>query len=355
MFKLTGTQGQDRILGDRAELQPPPSRLLKVAAFIVRAGLLLAVAGFLFIQLSKIGWGQVLISLPDQPVFYLLIGLHFMLIPTVELMIFAPLWRGSGLAKGAYFQTFLRKQALNDTVIGYSGDAYLLWWGRRQLGLNPTWVFHTVKDTTLLSAACSSMVTLLVASVLFFLGYLDPLLSGLPDAVPLLLGGLGAGALVIPLLALLGRRILGLPGDQIRRVCKLHVARQAISEGLLILQWSIALPNVPFSIWLALSAARMVITRVPMMPNKELTMLALALGLSQQLEQVLPSAAALAGLFLARATLIQLLNAGVLIVSSASVVKFRSAATIAGGDDETAGPGVPDQSDGPSGPVHSSG
>lgn len=354
MFGPKGIQSQQPVSDDTANKRLTSPRLLKTTTLVIKSVLLVAVAIFLFLHLSEIGWQQVLNSLPDQPVFYLLIGLHFMLIPAAELMIFDPLWRGSGLGKFEYFRVFLRKQALNDTVIGYSGDAYLLWWGRRQLGLDPKWVFHTVKDTTLLSAACSSAVTVLVTSGLFAFGFLDPLLLGLPDAIPMLLVGVGAGALVIPILALFGRKILGLNASHIRRISKLHVGRQIISEALLILQWSIALPGVPIGIWLGLSAARMVVTRIPMMPNKELTMLALALALSQQLEETLPSSAALAGLFLARAALIQLLNAGVLTMSLASVLKFRAAGASEDVDDETVVPHASDQSVGPSGPERSS-
>ncbi len=352
MIRLRGIQLTS---ADTATKRPTSLWLLKASTTVLKPVLLVAVAVFLFNQLSEIGGlRQVLTSLPDQPVFYLLVGLHFMLIPAVELVIFAPLWQDSKIGAASYFRTFLCKQALNDTVIGYSGDAYLLWWGRQRLSLDARWVFHTVKDTTLLSAACSSLITLLVASGLYALGYLDPLLSGLPNAIPLLFAGIGTGAVIIPVLALFGRKILGLPINQVRRVCQLHAARQIISETLLILQWSIVLPGVPLSIWFGLSAARMVVTRIPMMPNKELTMLALALGLGQQLGEMIPSVSALAALFLARAAVIQLSNAGVLIGSSASLLQFRVAASNEAGDGETAAPHVPDQLAEPSSPVHSS-
>jgi len=331
------------------------SRAIKKAGSALKLLLFLSVGAFLLHRLSAIGWDNVLGALPAEPVFYLLLILHFLLIPSAELLVFDPLWRDSQTPRHTRFLAFLRKQALNDTVLGYSGDAYLLWWGRRNLGIGKTRIFHSIKDSTLLSAACSSSLAVLVAGTLYMFGYLAPLTANLPDAAPMFVGVLGLSVLVIPLLALFGRKILGLSDQDVRRICSVHVTRQLISEALLILQWRIVLPDVAISVWLGLVAARMVVTRVPMIPNKELTMLALAAGVAGQLEGHIPSAAALAGLFLARAGVMQILNGLVLTVFSLPALRRQFGPISAGDDAETVSPDVPHRSDEPSNPAHSSG
>lgn len=339
----------------------PLWRLLTGSAAVKKAGkavkllLLLAVAIFLVYRLSAIGWQDVAGSLPDEPLFYLLLVLHFCLIPATELTIFSPLWRESKRPPRTRLLAFFRKQALNDTVLGYSGDAYLLWWGQRHLGIDKTQVFHSVKDTTLLSAACSSTLALLVAGTLFIFGYLEPLTANLPNAAPVLIAAFGASVLFVPLLSMFGGKILGLSGQDIRRICSLHIGRQLISEALLVLQWTVVMPDVALSVWLGLIAARMIVTRVPLMPNKELTMLALAVGVAGQLEAHIPSAAALAGLFLARAGGMLLLNGAVLTVFSLPGLRRQFGSLSASADDETVSAGAPRRSDAPSNPVHNSG
>ncbi|MCJ9428833.1 hypothetical protein [Kordiimonas marina] len=279
----------------------------------LQIGLMVALVVYLFDRLSDIGWHEVLANLPTTPVFYIVLILNFLLLPASELLIYRPLWPTPTPPAGMTLAALMRKQAFNDAVIGYGGEAFFFLWGRRHLGLTAGKVFSLIKDNNIISAATSSSAALLIVLLFAAIGQLKMITGGAPEALPYIAGALGIGILVVPLLMLFGRHIIKIPRKQAWRVAGLHFGRIILFESLLITQWSVVLPDVPVSTWVGFIAAKMVLTRIPLMPNKELMLLGLAVTISKHVQA---GEAALAGLFLAGTAISQILNVSVFLGTS---------------------------------------
>ncbi|GHF10806.1 hypothetical protein GCM10017044_00610 [Kordiimonas sediminis] len=291
-----------------ASIDPDLSK--KIGA-VLQLTLLVLLVWYLLGRLSDLGWRDVLANLPTNPLFYAIFLFNFLLFPTSELLIYRRHWRPHAPSDKALFFAFLRKQALNDAVLSYSGEAFLFLWGRRNLTLGAHKIFAIVKDSTLLSAAVSSSATFFIVLIFWYTGGLETLLNGIPTSLPYIAAALTVGILVVPILLVFGKRILQHSRKELRRIAGMHFLRMMLFESLLIAQWSLILPEVPLLTWVGFIAAKLVLTRIPFMPNKELILL----GLAVTLVAYIPTPeAALAGLFLANTALSQISNLLVIIV-----------------------------------------
>jgi hypothetical protein len=66
------------------------------------------------------------------------------------------------------------------------------------------------------------------------------------------------------------KQLFSLPRNDLSFALKMHLARIAIATVCMALMWHAALPNVAVGLWLALAALRMLISRLPLVPNKDL-------------------------------------------------------------------------------------
>ena len=104
-----------------------------------RLALMLAVISFLIYQFSKIGWLEIMKSLPTNPLFYLLFLMRYFALPLSEQLIYRlsikfPFKEG--------FKVFVTKKILNSDLVAYSGEAYIYGWAKRSLKLDRKQVFH---------------------------------------------------------------------------------------------------------------------------------------------------------------------------------------------------------------------
>lgn len=288
---------------------PAFEKISKVAQFALLIGLCV----YLFARLSDIGWEQVITNLPVTPWFYLIFLLNFLLLPASELLIYRPLWPTAQTSNKEMFLAFMRKQALNEAVIGYSGEAFFYFWGRNKLGIDSKTVFAAIKDNNILSAAVSAIAAMLIVVLFAVFGELQTFLDQAPAALPYIVGTIGVTVLLVPLLALFGKKIIQISASSAARVAALHFGRICLFESLLVLQWSLVLPTVSIGTWIGFVAAKMVLTRIPLMPNKELMLLSLAVTLSEYVEA---PEAALASLFLTATALSQSANVTVFVLTS---------------------------------------
>ncbi|TNE63591.1 MAG: hypothetical protein EP335_09085 [Alphaproteobacteria bacterium] len=267
---------------------------------------------YLVRELSTIGWEELWENVPTAPAYYFILLTSFLLLPYSELLIYRPLWpnfRSKGLA---VLVILLRKQALNDVIIGYSGEAFFVLWAKQNIGISMKAAFNVIKDNNLISAAVSALAALVI--VLFFTlsDQLAVLTQHNHGALPFIIGAMSFGILLVPFLVLFGRRIITLSKRRILRIATLHSARIFVFESLLLIQWSIVIPDIPLGVWVGFIAARMVLTRIPLLPNKDLILLGLAVTLSEYLPD---AGAAVGALFLTSSAITQLLNTMVLMVT----------------------------------------
>jgi hypothetical protein len=72
------------------------------------------------------------------------------------------------------------------------------------------------------------------------------------------------------------RQIFSLPRADLRFIFAMHIARLVVATGLSALLWHLALPQIPLVWWLLLATIRLLISRLPFVPNKDVVFAGLA-------------------------------------------------------------------------------
>ena len=258
---------------------------------------------------------KVLAGLP--PAVWPTLLLLYLVQPLCDLAVFRRLW-GLPLAG---FEALLRKTVINEVVLGYSGEAYLYVWARRA-ARSVVAPFQAIKDANIVSALLGNLATLgLAALSATHLRELD-----LDQRLgPALWSGLIPVAISIGLLVF-GRRVFSLSPGRLLFVGCAHALRLVVTIALTALIWRMALPQVAPDLWLVLLAVRYLVSRIPLLSNKELVfgnLVLLLLGAHAPVA-VLLAALALAMLFLHLAVIIAL--------GAADLVRaLRAAARATGG------------------------
>ncbi len=189
------------------------------------------------------------------------LALFYLVQPLSDFMVFRRLWN----LPFAGFPALLRKNVINEVVLGYSGEAYLYVWARRasNAALAP---FAAIKDANIVSALLGNLFTLgLVAICATQLRdlELDRRLG------PALWSGLIPVAISVGLLAF-GRRVFSLRLGQLLFVAATCGIRLVAASALTVLIWHLALPDVALGMWFVLLAVRYLVSRIPFLSNKDL-------------------------------------------------------------------------------------
>ena len=267
------------------------------AALGFSGALLIAV----ILQLSKDGLAPLAEALPTTPLFYLALIGSYAALPTFDWLIFRRLWRlpASGIVP------VLKKRVSNDVMFGLAGEAYLYLWARARTNIAAA-PFGAVKDVSILSALAGNVMTLAL------------LIAALPMAMrvdftvdPRLL--IGSGAIVVGtslLMLLLRRRIFSLPRRDLLATFALHMVRITLSTSLLALAWYAALPSIGAETWLLFAALRLLVSRLPLIPSRDLLFAAAAVFLTGAEQSIGPVVAMSAGLFLTANLTLGILLAG---------------------------------------------
>ncbi|TCP35865.1 hypothetical protein [Sphingomonas sp. BK235] len=200
-------------------------------------------------------------TVPDSPGFYVFFLLSYFALPVCDFVIFRRLWR----VPAAAFLALNKKRIANDILIGYSGDAYFYAWARARLEMVAA-PFGAVKDVSIVSGITGNLTAILLGAVALPLGYelIDP------DLVRIMLWSLGL-ALAVPILAVaFSSRVFSLPRRDLWFIFAIDWLRITITSVTIALAWSYAIPSVAVGMWLFLVAGRQLMSRLPLLPNKDL-------------------------------------------------------------------------------------
>ena len=245
---------------DLAGLQPLPtlkSRWPMLLGFAVTVAMVAGLAR----QLWGAGLPALARSVPTSPPFYVAFALLYVAPPWFDYVIFRRLW-GIPLAG---FAALTKKRIANDVVLGYSGEAYFYAWARGRAAMVAA-PFGAVKDVSILSAVAGNAITL--ALVLVALPFAASMLTPLQFREAL---GSAAIMLVTSLPFLIfSRRVFSLARERLWWIFGVHCLRVGSSAVLLALCWHFALPDVGVGLWLVLAAAKQLVSRLPLVPNKDL-------------------------------------------------------------------------------------
>ena len=238
-------------------------------------------------ELSLVDLAAAFTLRPLPPVFYAAFLVFFLGSPFIEWLILRRLWQ----APFSGFWAILRKMVYNEMLISYLGDAYLFAWLRRELPRVER-PFAVVKDMAIVSAFTGSVLTLLAIAVAWpFFPQVEQ--AGLGTSIPL--------ALALPLasggaIALFRNKLLSLPRREIAWIgwaCGIRVVAQTFAA--VVMWWSL-LPQVPLTTWLVLAAIRMVSTRLPLVPNKDIAFAAVTVALIGDHDGIAPMIVMITGL-----------------------------------------------------------
>ena len=232
--------------------------------------ILLGILGLIIYQLTDIGWGDVLTSLPANPLFYLLFAVLFMTLPVAEVFIYRQLWSFDAWQG---LKTFITKWVYNHEIVGYSGEVYLFMWARKRVDESDKQIFKRIRDNSILSSITSNSVAVGLLLALLATGNLD-LSHVLEDATPLYAGVVILVLIVVTAVAVQFRKyIFELPLKKAAVIFSIYMSRFLVHHAGLVVMWMAAIPSVPFSVWLTFLALLIVINRIPIVPNKDLVFL----------------------------------------------------------------------------------
>lgn len=243
------------------ELKPQDLKTNQTRNAVFSIGLSLAVIAAVIHEMGGVNIPKLLSMVPASFTFWGVFAAYYLITPASEWLIFRELWQ----IPPAGFVALLRKKVYNELLLGYLGEAYFYTWARRRVSLDAA-PFGAVKDVAILSAMTGNAATM--ALLVVMLPILGASQLGL-DSRPLTLS-LGV-MLAISLVAMVfRRRVFTLPRADLMMITKVHVARIVLSTVFLAMLWHLVLREVPLSWWLYLSTLRLLVSRLPLMPNKDL-------------------------------------------------------------------------------------
>ncbi|KQN93101.1 hypothetical protein ASE95_11040 [Sphingomonas sp. Leaf231] len=283
---------------------------VRVAGLVLRWAFFAGMIGWMILKVRAIGWAQVGRSLPTNPLFYLLFIVTFLVLPASETIVFRTIF--ARRLPGA-FPVLIRKRVYNSALVGYSGELYLFVWLRRTIGLSKRVIAVGLKDNAILSAIASGVVTALLLIGFAAAGNGRRIAAWLDPGPALLIAALVGAVFLAPLLFRLRRQLIAMPAAQAGRVLGVHVARIVAVVLLQATQWAVVLPQEPWSVWLVFLTAQMVISRLPIVPNRDLLFLSAALQMSNTIDG---PREAMAGLLLAGGALTQGSNLAFYLITS---------------------------------------
>lgn len=227
---------------------------------------LLVIAAVIY-EIRGVHMHAILAMIPSSPTFWIVFAASYLAQPITEWLIFKRLWKVGPSAFGA----LLRKLIYNELLLGYLGEVFFYAWARRRLRLQAA-PFGAVKDVTILSAVAGNVMTVLMLAVAW------PLASATQLGLQTRAVVLSLSVVLITSMAMLlwRRQIFSLPRSDLRFIFAMHIVRIVMATALSALLWHLILPAIPLLWWLLLATIRLLISRLPFVPNKDVVFAGLA-------------------------------------------------------------------------------
>jgi hypothetical protein len=260
----------EAMLPDPAPLEARGNSLLRWLGPAISFGILIAV----LFTLRTLKWDDIVAVVPTSPAFWAVFVIVYFLPVACDFLIFRYLWR----IPGEGFVALTRKQVSNELLLGYVGEVYFYSWARKKIDMRSS-PFGAVKDVAILSALAGNAVTLVMIAVAY------PLITNAEFSViseklrvsETTLAASIAIVVLVPMLAVLfGKRLFSLSRQQLAVVGSIHMARIIVNGFLAALCWNLALPAVALSWWVILATVRLLISRLPLVTQKDIVFAGIA-------------------------------------------------------------------------------
>ena len=218
-------------------------------------------------QLHGFDRAALMTMLPTSPVFWSVLLVAFLATPVLDWVIFCRLW---GRVPGG-FSAVLRRTIMNNAVLNYAGDAYLLAWSREQT-IATKRAIAVVRDVALLSAIVTGVVTLVLAAVSLPVIQLPQSWTG----SNMLVASMGIIATATIVTIAIAARLTPLVRSEVMAAIGILLLRTIATTVCIALLWHFALPQVPVTEWMTLAVVRLIFWRLPLVPNKDVAFAATA-------------------------------------------------------------------------------
>ncbi len=270
----------DVATADRAK----SSRLAGILSALISLAMLVAVAW----EVHKLDMHGVVDLIPRTAPFWIVYAANYLIQPLSEWAIYRRLW-GIPLVSG--MGALLRKLVSNELLLGYLGEVQFYAWARAKLDM-VTAPFGAIKDMTILSALTGNIATLAM------LTYAWPFVQSgvLGKDMATIFTSLGVVLVTSFVILLFRQKLFSLPRRELWAISGVHFLRIIAYVGLTALMWHLVLPDQPYIVWLALATLRMLISRLPFLPNKDVIFAGLAvllLGHDAEISSLMAMIAAL--------------------------------------------------------------
>ena len=230
----------------------------------------LAILIAVLLQLRQLKLSEIIEVIPTHPGFWIAFAFYYLSGPIFDWLIFRKLWR----LPLSGFVALLKKLVSNELLFGYAGEVYFYSWARKKLNM-ATSPFGAVKDVAILSALAGNALTLIMLAVAW------PLFQELdlkinPNTWLLSISFIIATSMLV---VIFSKRVFSLSWSELWFVSGVHVIRTIVSTTLGAVCWSLALPGVDLSWWVMLATVRLLVSRLPFLPNKDVVFAGLAIFL----------------------------------------------------------------------------
>jgi hypothetical protein len=242
-----------------SELAPQPEAKRSLIASLLGMAISLLVLVVVAVGCRRINITMLRQMLPTDVGFWLVFGANYFSGPIGDWIIFRRLWRIPWSGLGA----LIRKLVTNELVFGYLGETQFYAWARANMTVAP---FGAIKDVAVLSALVGNIATMALLACCW------PLVTAVALGVDTRSAALSLAAVLLSSFAMFvfRQKLFTLPSGQLRFIAGIHTARTAVALVLSALLWHLVLPQVALRLWLVMSAFRMLVSRLPFVPNNEL-------------------------------------------------------------------------------------
>jgi len=275
---------------------------LKPAKIYGRRLLIIGIILLIVFQLAEIGWGEVLRSLPVQPLFYIIFVMLFITLPTAEVLLYRQVWK---VSRWETFKAFITKKVYNEEVMGYSGELYLFVWAKKRVPYSSKEIIRHIRDNNILSSLASHLIAVILVLALVYTDTIDSrLLFGKFDSIHIVIGILIL-IVIIGLVLQFRKHLFAFPFKMSCIIFSIYAIRFIVHHLLLMAQWAVVIPNTPVSVWFIFVAVIIVVNRIPFLPSKDLVFAWAGIELSQMMNM---ASANVAGMLLVWSVLNKISN-----------------------------------------------
>jgi len=241
----------------------------------------LATVALLAIGLRGVDWAALLAALPTRPIFYLLFLLWYLWLPASDLLAYRLVWPVPFFKS---LRPFVIKRIYNREVLQYSGEVFFFGWARRALpDRSAAEVARMIRDQNIVQSVASTAIALLLGAVFVTLALPGLARELVASDARWLVGGATVLVVVLGGLAAVVRGWSSIGRKVARRLLAIHAARFVVEQALLIALWRVAAPVVPWSAWFAYAAVSLVVSRIPLITNRELVFASVGIGMASRL------------------------------------------------------------------------